>query len=160
MASTTFAAVLAKNLRAARARAGISQQVFAARMRALGYDQWLYQTVGNIERGKRRISADELLGCAVAAETTLHALLSPSSDDLIVELPGGGVLPVASVQRSARGINDAAVRWDNDRPIFTTEPLLHQAVADGTATWARVHPSGEVDDLDRETGTWERRAAQ
>ena len=33
-------------------------------MRALGYKEWLYQTVGKVERGRRRVTAEEIRGLA------------------------------------------------------------------------------------------------
>jgi hypothetical protein len=46
----------------------LAGQDLAARMQRLGYGAWLYQTVGNVERGKRRVTAEEVL--ALALDTT------------------------------------------------------------------------------------------
>lgn len=59
-----FAASVAANIRAERARIGIGQEVLAQRMRKLGFDAWIRQTVGSVEQGKRRVTVDELLGLA------------------------------------------------------------------------------------------------
>lgn len=55
---------IAANIRAERARIGIDQETLVKRMRALGYDTWHRQTVGKVERGERRVLADELPGLA------------------------------------------------------------------------------------------------
>ena len=46
----TYADLLAKNLRAARASADLSQADVAERMRALGFRSWLSQTMSASER--------------------------------------------------------------------------------------------------------------
>jgi len=66
---------LAADFRAARARAGLSQEMVAARMRALGYGAWRYQTVGAVEKGKRRLMAEEVMALACVMETTIAALM-------------------------------------------------------------------------------------
>ena len=50
----TYDQILARNLRAARARLGLGQESEAARMRALGHASWLRQTVSSAEKGRRR----------------------------------------------------------------------------------------------------------
>lgn len=66
---------LAANIRAERARAALSQQEAADKMAALGYDCWSRQTLAQIERGRRRVVAEELpglaltFGCSVAKLT-------------------------------------------------------------------------------------------
>jgi 8-oxo-dGTP pyrophosphatase MutT (NUDIX family)/transcriptional regulator with XRE-family HTH domain len=112
MSPTTYGEVLARNIRAARSRADLSQQDLAARMQRLGYSAWLYQTVGNVERGKRRVTAEEILALALALGTTISALMSASDQDGAIELPGGQALGAVSVERLAgRGINDLAIAW-------------------------------------------------
>jgi transcriptional regulator with XRE-family HTH domain len=84
----TCGEMLAANLRAARARAGLGQELVAARMRAFGYGEWRYQTVGVVEKGKRRVMAEEIMALAWVLETNLPALMSPTgSDD--VRFPSG-----------------------------------------------------------------------
>jgi hypothetical protein len=118
MAPTTYADVLAKNIRAARCRADISQEALAARMRALGYKEWLYQTVGKVERGKRRVTAEEIRGLAWSLETSVAALMKPTEDDRFIEFPSGAALAVVSDRRSVDGANDGAVRWSGNEPVF------------------------------------------
>ena len=74
----TYGEILAANFRAARARCALDQEEVAARMRALGYSKWRYQTVGVAEKGKRRLAAEEIIGLARALETTIGALMSLS----------------------------------------------------------------------------------
>jgi hypothetical protein len=91
-------------------------------MRALGHTAWLYQTVGHVEKGKRRITAEEVLGLAETLETSIGRLMSPDEDDNSVTLPSGAVVPVLHVQVSVRGQNDGSVQWDGNEPVFP-EPL-------------------------------------
>ncbi len=131
MAPTTYAAVLAKNIRAARSRADISQDTLAARMRALGYKEWLYQTVGKVERGNRRVTAEEIRGLAWCMETSIAALIKPTQDDKFIEFPSGAAIDVVSDRRSADGGNDGAVRWSGNEPVFPGPPVTRAAAA----TW-------------------------
>jgi hypothetical protein len=115
----TYAEVLTLNVRAARVRIGLEQDPAARRMRALGFTAWRRQTVAGVERGERRLLAEEILGLAIALETSIGALLDPGPDDKRVQLPGGGVVPRGSVMRSVRHTNDGAVTWLNDdQPDF------------------------------------------
>jgi transcriptional regulator with XRE-family HTH domain len=131
MAPTSYTDVLARNIRAARSRADLTQEELAARMRALGFSGWLYQTVGSVERGKRRVTAEEIHGLAWALEVTMPELMSPTDGDREVELPGGQVLNVRSVQLLAgRGSNDMAVMWPSDggdAPVFTGGAVVRDA---------------------------------
>ena len=63
-------------------------------MRALGYTSWHRQTMGNVERGERRLTAEEMFGRAHALQTTIAALMNPVPDDKVVEFPAG---PAAAV---------------------------------------------------------------
>lgn len=83
----TPAAVLAGNIPAIRQRRGLSQQDLADRMRAQGFE-WIRQTVGRAERAERQITTDELVGVAVALETTIVRMLTPSPEDVCAMLPG------------------------------------------------------------------------
>lgn len=119
MAATTYRVVLARNIRAARRRLDINQQRLAERMRALGHAAWVHQTVGNVEKGKRRVTAEEILGLAFALETTVATLMAPTGDDRAVDFPTGAI-DVESVQASAMGYNTEPIRWDGDKPVFAT----------------------------------------
>ncbi len=119
MAPTTYADVLARNIRAARNRADIGQDSLAARMRALGFDAWIRQTVGSTERGRRRPTAEEIFGLSYALETSISRLLAPTEEDKVVEFPSGDPISVDSVRLSAIGkIVHGAVTWDEDKPVF------------------------------------------
>jgi transcriptional regulator with XRE-family HTH domain len=119
MAPTTYADVLARNIRAARSRADIGQESLAARMRALGYEAWIRQTVGSTERGRRRPTGEEVFALSLALETSIAALMAPADEDKVVDLPSGEALSAGYVYRSARGFNDGEVRWDGDVPVFS-----------------------------------------
>lgn len=119
MAPTHYAEVLARNVRSARTRIGREQESVAARMRALKYEYWTRQTVSKVERGDRRVLAEEIPGLAYALETTISALLAPRDEDKTLEFQEGGEpVSVVSVQMSARGQIDDSIWWDEDRPLF------------------------------------------
>jgi hypothetical protein len=92
-------------------------------MRALGFD-WQRQTVAGVEKGTRRVMAEEVLGLALALETTVTLLLSPADPDVVVALPSGAELPAVSLVRLtghgvSRAFNDRTITWDegNDMNI-------------------------------------------
>lgn len=117
MTATPYADVLARNIRAARSRVDINQETLAGRMRALGFSAWFRQTVANVEKGKRRVTAEEILGLGYAMETSMSALIRATEDDGLVSFPSGTVIAAVSVRRSAEGRNDGSVRWEtNGRP--------------------------------------------
>lgn len=114
----TYDKVVAANITAARARLRLSQRAIAVRMEALGFE-WRQQIAAAAEGGRRRLTVAELLGLALALETSIGALLDPGPDDRQIQLPGGGMVPRGSVMRSVRHFNDGAVTWlSDDRPDF------------------------------------------
>jgi hypothetical protein len=98
-------------------------------MRALGFTAWHRQTMGNVERGERRLLAEELHGLSRALGISLQALIAPSPEDKTVEFPSGESIAVASVQQSAAGIPDDAVSWDGNVPVLTEPGQLAVDVA-------------------------------
>jgi 8-oxo-dGTP diphosphatase len=135
MAPDTYREILARNIRAARSRLGIGQDNVALRMRALGYDAWIRQTVSSTERGRRRPTAEEILGLAACLGTTVQHLMSPLLfQDGPVELPSGAVLAPGQVRSlifgtgpndeqirgsSVQGATDLrGIRWQGDAPVW------------------------------------------
>jgi transcriptional regulator with XRE-family HTH domain len=55
---------IAANIRAERARAGLSQKQVADGMRERGHATWHPQTVGAVERGERQVWAAEVYALA------------------------------------------------------------------------------------------------
>ena len=94
-----------RNVSGARGQLQLSQTVTAARMQELGFEDWRQQTVANVEKGKRRVTAEEVLGLVIALETTLPRLLAPMGGDMWVELPSdsGQLLPSMEVIGLANG---------------------------------------------------------
>lgn len=121
MARDTYDAVLAANIRAARVRKSLDQAVVVDRMRALGFAAWHRQTMGKVERGERRVMAQEIFGLALAMEVSMPLLMTAAGQNDVVELPNGQYLGSVSVERLAgRGVNDHAVQW----PDGGTTPLV------------------------------------
>ena len=121
MAPATYADVLAGNIRAERSRKGLGQTTVVERMRALGFTSWHRQTMGNVERGERRVTADEIYALAWALETSIPTLMKASDDEKEVKFPNGQAVGAVSVRRLASGVNDRAVQW----PDGATEPVIH-----------------------------------
>lgn len=122
MAPTTYTEVLARNIRAARSRRGLSQADVVERMRSLGFTAWHRPTVGNVERGERAAKADEILGLAICLETTAQRLMTPLLEDKWVELPSGESLLVGAVVRYVGGLsgdNIGEVGWHKNTPVIT-----------------------------------------
>lgn len=103
--------VLAANVRAARARADISQAACAARMKNLGFTHVYGATIGAIERGERVLGAVEVAGLSLCLGTTVSALmLAPlEAGPSVVVFPNGERVPA---QRLA--IVDDSVSWNGD----------------------------------------------
>jgi hypothetical protein len=120
----TYAEVLSANFRAARARIGLGQEMVAARMRALGFSEWRYQTVGVVESGKRKLSAEEVMALAWVLEISISALMRPAEEDAEVRFRSGDCISARSVAMSATAYNDQAVTWEGangDEPKFTPD---------------------------------------
>jgi transcriptional regulator with XRE-family HTH domain len=116
--ATPYAEVLAKNVRAARARKGFEQEPVAARMRALGFSAWRRQTVAGVEKNNRRLAVEEMLGLALALETSFTSLLESVRDDGSISLPSGAELPFMTVHELVWAGSGLTVTWDGDVPAF------------------------------------------
>jgi len=125
----TYADLLARNLRAARAATApkLSQADAAERMRALGFRSWLGQTVSASERGRRRITAEEILGLCVALECPPGALLLPVHGSPDIALPGGQLVrlgrdahEITLLTASRRDGTPAPHAWDGNIPRLRT----------------------------------------
>jgi transcriptional regulator with XRE-family HTH domain len=115
----SYASVLARNLRAARAAAELSQAQVSRRMKALGFSAWVGSTVSLVERGKRTLTAEEIFALSFALETTLARLVTPAADSPDwITFPAGQGVHVRAVVGSARGVRADAVGWDGDEPVF------------------------------------------
>ena len=121
MESVSYREVLAGNIRAARARAGLGQELVAGRMRRLGFSEWRYQTVGVAEKGKRRITAEEVMALAWVLQTSVYELMRPAESAGLVRFPAGDAISARSIALSATAHNDRAVTWQDAEPEFTTD---------------------------------------
>ena len=102
------------NIRAQRARTGLTQAELATRMNMLGY-AWYKQTVGLVERNQRPLLADELSALALCLGTTPDELYLPSPDVQSV-LFGGYSIPAQRLSAV-----DDTVTWDGNK-ITATPP--------------------------------------
>jgi transcriptional regulator with XRE-family HTH domain len=122
MPTMAYGDLIARNIRAAIARRGLSQEDVAERMRNLGFPSWIRQTVSSTIRGKRKLVAEELLGISVALEVSIISLLMPSLDDpAAVTLPGGRVVGLERWHDSPgmTGPRPWLVHWDGNTPKIT-----------------------------------------
>ncbi len=117
MPPITYPALLTINLRVARAVADLSQADVGERMRALGFGSWLRQTMSTVEKGKRRVTAEEVAALALCLETTVPRLMIPRADtaDQPVKFPSGIV-----IQPHRIIANDFSVQWDGNAPTIAT----------------------------------------
>lgn len=115
MATDPFGQILGRNIAAARVRIGIGQADVAKRMQALGFTQWVPQTVSKSERSDRRVLAAEVIGLAACLETTVEQIMSPRKTDPPVELPSGvslaSIQVMALVSDSYNGPVNRGTRW-------------------------------------------------
>ncbi len=124
MSPTTYTDVLARNIRAARSRLGLSQADVVERMRALGFTAWHKPTLGNVERAQRRVQTEEILGLAACLETTTQRLMMPLWEDKWVQFPSGMAVRVGAVVGLVGGMtahdhvpNDLG--WHKNTPVRT-----------------------------------------
>jgi len=106
--------MLAGNIAAARARNRLQQSDLADRMRTLGF-RWVRQTVGEVEKGRRRVDIGELYGIALALDLPIATLVLPWADEgePTVRLPSGLVLEF-SLQFKIRSVPWAPILWDGN----------------------------------------------
>jgi transcriptional regulator with XRE-family HTH domain len=143
---------LAENARQLRSLRDLSQDDVAERMRALGH-QWSRQTTSDVERAKRNVTIDELLGLAIVLAASISDLLDPRGvlrdftaavdpgdrdlpyteshrvdDPTPIEIPGsaGIGLPPAVVRAIVEGRIKLSLTWDgwgNSPAAIGLEPV-------------------------------------
>jgi transcriptional regulator with XRE-family HTH domain len=146
--SLSYRKIVGRNISAARGRLRLSQLALGERMRALGFSAWQQQTVAASETARRRVTAEEILGLALALDATIAALMTAANYDGYVELPDGKKLGAISVERQAgRGVNDHAVQWSDDGRLLVGAlapmPGLDPFDLPGAPTFTEVPPDGE-----------------
>ena len=143
--------VIRHAIRRAREKAGLKPTAVGRRMAALGYD-WHPQTVFNVEAGRRRVLAEELLPLALCLQTPVSYLLSPYGgrhDAPTVQLKGGGRI-LASVAQAWIGDGRAEkwLAWADDEPVWFDEETFAR-LADLDTQMGKV--AGE---LEQARGEW------
>ena len=142
MAATPYGEILARRIRGARAEKGLGQELIAARMRALGFDGWTRQTVGSTEKPTRRVTAAEIIGLALALETSVPTLLTAVPDDEAVAFPPGP-LAVNSMKKLVTGFNDHAITWNGEVPVLSASAEAVPAIARGVVPAPAVITDGD-----------------
>lgn len=136
----TYGELFAANLRAARARANLSQTTVAARMARLGFPAWDGSTVSKSERGVRPVLVAELLALAVALETTIGDLVGANAPPMaVVEFPEPVFqLTGVNVRNSAFNFNDGATTWEGDHLLIIRPANVWSAAATDKTHLART----------------------
>jgi hypothetical protein len=128
----------------------LRQSSLAERMRQLGWERWHPQTVSEIEAGRRDLRADELLGLAIALETTIAVLTMAPLDVGAVKLPSGTLVGAARLYTL-----DGTTSWDGDRPKVTppsgATPIIDASLAGKREELRRLEEY--VADVRREAGS-------
>ena len=143
-ASRFVSDVLAENVRVLRAIRGLTQEVLADRMSFLGHG-WKRQTVGQIARHDRSTSVDELLGLAIALDTSVPRLIDPRGFDkkhpFYLDVGSAEPLDLGMALDLVTGGGAVAIEWDQN-------PMR--------VTWGRIktNPSfiGLLDDIYHDQG--------
>ena len=117
----SYADLLARNLRAARAAARISQAEIAERMNSLGFREWRRQTVARVEKAERKMSAEELFWLSYVLSASVMRLMSPTEDDHWVAAPNGRTIHAQHAAQRMRSTGDGAIRWDRNMAVFMPE---------------------------------------
>jgi hypothetical protein len=121
MADRAYGDLIPGNVAAVRARRGLDLRNVEARMRALGFEKWHRGIMGKIERGERRLLAEELLGLAYALETSIEVLITPAADERGYIQFGDGAVHMMHAAARVRGVSDGAIRWEGDKPVFMVD---------------------------------------
>jgi 8-oxo-dGTP diphosphatase len=121
MPPAPYASILARNMRVARAAADLSQAEVGERMRDLGFTSWLRQTMSTVEKGKRRLTAEEVFWLSYILGTSVIRLMSPTEDDHWIAAPDGRAIHAQHAIRRMRSSDDGAIQWDRNRAVFMPE---------------------------------------
>ncbi|MBO0813669.1 MAG: helix-turn-helix transcriptional regulator [Actinobacteria bacterium] len=124
-----FTELLTRNLRYARAAAGLDQTEVRDLMNELGFTSWQRSTVSMVERGKRKLSVEELTGLALVYDVAPARLFRPDDGELPVTLPGGFTFRAVRLM-----MNDGSVEWKDGKPV-------------AVPTKARIFPAGRAAEL-------------
>jgi transcriptional regulator with XRE-family HTH domain len=142
----TYEQLFAANMRAARARAGISQATLAKRMKRLGFGSWSSGKASECERGTRAVVVAELLALSVSLECTLRDLVGEAAPDARISFPE--VLWEISgthVRNSGYGWNDYSVTWtDEDHVAIVTPANMYSAFAADKSHQLGVTPPNRI----------------
>jgi transcriptional regulator with XRE-family HTH domain len=114
-----FIELLTRNLRAARAAAGLDQAQVRDQMNALGFTSWQRSTVSAVEHQQRRVSVEELIGLALVYEVAPVRLFRPDDGELQITLPGGFTFHGVRLV-----MNDGSVEWQDGKPVAVPTKAL------------------------------------
>lgn len=126
--------VLGRNVEFLRRVRRASQTNVALRMEYLGHKTWVRQTVAQVERAARHITADELVSLAVALQTSASTLLDPAglepgSVPTPIDVGTGSEIPY---ERARLLIHDFGAA----SPLHPNSVAFHWSEYDGTWTEA------------------------
>jgi transcriptional regulator with XRE-family HTH domain len=117
---TSYGDVISRNIRALRARKRLDQGDVVERMRDLGFTTWHRPTLGRVERGERRLFAEELVGLVLALEAPWGNLLFPAAGEMrIVSLPNSHPV-ILPLQHEMPEGTTSSLWWDGNKAMFTS----------------------------------------
>jgi transcriptional regulator with XRE-family HTH domain len=131
--------IVARNVDAARNRLGINQKSLADRMRIHGF-RWRQQTVAEIENSNRKVSAAELLGLALALETSIRTLLLPAPEDGPVRLPSGQTLDHAQAANLVVPAERRPATWQGRSIGMPIQPRADKPMPDEGEPMPDIQP--------------------
>lgn len=130
---TTYFDVFAASLRAARARANLSQEAVSKRMITLGFTGWDSSKISRAERGKTPVEVADLFGLAVALGCTINELVGAHTrPDAVIEFPAGMEVSGVTLRNSVYGWQDHTISWDkgSDYPAISRPATPFSAAAE------------------------------
>jgi transcriptional regulator with XRE-family HTH domain len=102
---------IAEKVRAYRLLGRLKQDDVADRMRELRHQTWTRQTVSDVERVRRNLTVDELVGLSIVFDVTLNELLDP--------VPvGGGPAPALDIGLPFPIPPDMVRHWSGGAALF------------------------------------------
>jgi S-adenosyl methyltransferase len=100
-------------------RAGFTPALFSDHSPVMLYN---HPAADVVEKTNRRLTAEEVLGLALALETSFISLLEPARVDDPITVPSGEPMLFETVHELIWGGAQYTVSWDGDVPHFPSEP--------------------------------------
>ncbi len=125
--SESFGELIGERVRAAREAAGVTLDGVARAANRRGLTTWRRNTVGELEKGRRRLTVEEFVALPVILEDAGCRTLQPDGPALIladdeVQLVDGWVVPGSAFLALAVQTRDPALAEDESGALLEDEP--------------------------------------